>query len=48
MATLRDTRVRVYQLRREPFMELRGWLDNVRSVLDRSARRLSGTVEKTI
>lgn len=26
-----DARVRIYQLRREPFHELRGWLDQVES-----------------
>lgn len=26
-----DARVRIYQLRREPFRELRGWLDEVES-----------------
>lgn len=42
-----DTRVRVYQLRREPFVELRGWLDDVEAFWTDQLSAFREHVEKT-
>jgi DNA-binding transcriptional ArsR family regulator len=42
-----DTRVRVYQLRREPFAELRGWLDDVEAFWTGQLGAFRDHVEKT-
>ena len=42
-----DTRVRVYRLRREPFQELRGWLNEVEALWTDQLGAFREHVEKT-